>query len=72
MPDDAIDTSDMPEVTDWTGAVRGRYARPKASITIRLDADLVEWFKSRAGKGGRGYQTRINDALRRYVETDEA
>jgi uncharacterized protein (DUF4415 family) len=65
MPDSEIDTSDMPEVTVWTGAVRGALYRPVKRLTsLRLDADLLEWFK----RGGAGYQTRINAALREYVE----
>lgn len=38
---------------------------PKKQITVRLDADMVEWFK----KQGRGYQTRMNAVLRSYYET---
>jgi len=65
MPDSAIDTSDMPEVMDWAGAVRGGLYRPVKRLTsLRLDADLLEWFK----RDGAGYQTRINAALREYVE----
>jgi uncharacterized protein (DUF4415 family) len=36
----------------------------KVSVGIRLDADVLEWFKSH----GAGYQTRINAVLRRYME----
>ena len=65
MPDSEIDTADMPEVTDWTGAVRGGLYRPVKRLTsLRLDADMLEWFK----RDGDGYQTRINAALREYVE----
>jgi len=65
MPDSAIDTSDLPEVIDWSGAVRGGLYRPVKRLTsLRLDADVLEWFKAR----GDGYQTRINAALREYVE----
>lgn len=68
MPDSAIDTSDAPEVRDWSGAKRGLFYRPiKQQLTLRLDADVLEWFKARA-KSGKGYQTRINQALREYVE----
>jgi len=71
MPDDRIDTSDIPEVLDWTNARRGVFYRPvKQQITLRLDADLIAWFKARA-EGGRGYQTDINRALRRHVERCE-
>ena len=67
LPDDRIDTSEIPEVLDWSDARRGRFYRPvKKQITLRLDADVVTWFKSRA-PGGRGYQTEINRALREYV-----
>lgn len=63
-PDKAIDRSEIPELTDWRGAERGRFYRPvKQQITLRLDADILAWFKSRAEK----YQTGINAALRKYV-----
>lgn len=39
-------------------------ASPKASIALRIDADVLEWFKSQ----GRGYQTRINAVLRAFKE----
>lgn len=69
MSDDDIDLSDMPEITDWSNAVRGKFYRPvKQQVTLRLDADLIHWFKT--SEGGRGYQTRINAALRRFVEEE--
>ena len=67
MPDDTIDLSDMPEVTDFSGWTRGRFYKPvKQQLTLRLDADVVHWFKTHAQGGG--YQTRMNQALRDYVE----
>jgi len=67
MPDDTIDLSDMPEKLDWADAERGKFYRPvKQQLTLRLDVDIVHWFKTHAQGGG--YQTRINQALRRYVE----
>jgi uncharacterized protein (DUF4415 family) len=52
-----IDTPDMPEVTDWSGVVRrGLYPPVKRLTSLRLDTDLLEWFK----RGGEGYQTRID------------
>jgi uncharacterized protein (DUF4415 family) len=67
LPDDQIDTSDIPEVLDWSDAKRSLFYRPvKQQLTLRLDADVVTWFKRRA-PGGRGYQTDINRALREYV-----
>ena len=68
LPDDAIDTSDAPEIPDWSGAKRGLFYRPvKQQLTLRLDADVVAWFK-RQTASGEGYQTRINRALREYVQ----
>ena len=59
-----IDTSDIPELRDWSAAVVGRFYRPiKEPVTIRLDADVLAWLKSR----GRGYQTRINQLLRQAM-----
>ncbi len=67
LPDDRIDTTDAPEILDWSDARRGVFYRPvKKQITLRLDADVVSWFKTQA-KGGRGYQTDINHALRQHV-----
>lgn len=64
MSDEDIDFSDMPEVTDWSGAVRGKFYRPeKQAVTIRLDADVVAWFKGREPK----YQTAVNRVLRDYM-----
>jgi uncharacterized protein (DUF4415 family) len=41
----------------------------KTRITIRLDEDLIEWFKSQVhAAGGGNYQTLINVALREYVD----
>ena len=68
LPDDKIDTKDVPEVRDWSGARRGLFFRPiKQQLTLRIDADVIAWFKSHTPKGD-GYQTRINRALREYVE----
>ncbi|MDA1088400.1 MAG: BrnA antitoxin family protein [Verrucomicrobia bacterium] len=57
---------------DFSKARRGAVVPPsgnKTRITIRLDRDLVEWFKARAiEQGGGNYQTMLNDALRAYTE----
>jgi uncharacterized protein (DUF4415 family) len=65
MADDEIDTIEMPEVTDWSNAVRGAFYRPvKKPLSLRLDADIIDWFQ----RQGSGYQTRMNAVLREYVE----
>jgi uncharacterized protein (DUF4415 family) len=64
LRDEDIDLSDIPERTDWTGAVVGKFYRPvKQQVTLRIDADVLAWFKARGGK----YQTAVNAALRAYV-----
>ncbi|HKU95334.1 MAG TPA: BrnA antitoxin family protein [Vineibacter sp.] len=73
LRDDQIDTADIPEAPaeNWMHVRRGEFYRPrKQAVTIRLDADVVAWFKERADKGG--YQTEINRALRRYVSAVES
>jgi uncharacterized protein (DUF4415 family) len=71
MRDDEIDLSDAPESSRWSLGVRGRFYKPlKQQLSLRLDADVVEWFK-RSGAGAKGYQSRINTALRDYIEAQE-
>jgi uncharacterized protein (DUF4415 family) len=72
LPDDQIDLSDIPEITEeqWKQARRGALFRPmKQAVTIRLDADVLAWFKEHAK--GRGYQTEINRVLRQHVSEAE-
>jgi uncharacterized protein (DUF4415 family) len=65
IPDSAIDTSDIPELDDhfWANATLVKPITKKA-ISIRIDEDILDWFKSR----GKNYQTMINTVLRSYVE----
>ena len=71
LPEDQINTTDIPEILDWSDARRGVFYRPvKQQITLRLDADVVAWFKVHAHHG-RGYQTDINRALREHVQRCE-
>ena len=72
MRDEDIDLSDMPEITDeqWVTSFRPGLHRPiKLPVTIRLDADVVGWFKEHAG--GKPYQTEINRVLRQHVAKSE-
>ncbi|UCI08398.1 BrnA antitoxin family protein [Mesorhizobium sp. B1-1-8] len=73
LPDDQIDTLDIPEAPaeNWAYARRGEFYRPlKQPVTIRLDADVLDWFREHVKKGG-GYQTEINRVLRHYVTEQE-
>ncbi len=68
MPDSEIDTTEMPPITNWSHAVRGPFYRPiKRPLSLRVDADVLDWFQ----RQGHGYQTRMNSALREYVERHE-
>jgi uncharacterized protein (DUF4415 family) len=49
----------LPETMEW-------YRPIKKPVTLRLDADVLAWFK----KGGRGYQTRINRTLRKVMKEE--
>jgi uncharacterized protein (DUF4415 family) len=72
LPDHEIDTKDIPEAPaeNWVHARRGEFYRPlKQPVTIRLDADVLAWFKERTTGGG--YQTEINRVLRRHVAETE-
>lgn len=73
LPDNKIDTTDIPEASAeaWDHARRPGLYRPiKKPVTLRLDVDIVTWFKEHAHD--RGYQTEINRVLRRYVTENEA
>jgi len=64
--DAAIDTTDIPELSDaqLAAMVRAGQMRPvKQQITARLDADVLAWLKS----GGKGYQSRMNAILRKAM-----
>lgn len=65
MRDKDIDFSDIPEQgKEFFKQAVLRLPQPKATMTIRLDRQVLEWFKAQ----GRGYQTRINALLRAYME----
>ena len=64
------DRYDLPAEYDFAGkdAVRGRFYAPrKISVTIRLDDDVVLYFKKLAGLRKVGYQSLINAALRERI-----
>jgi uncharacterized protein (DUF4415 family) len=44
----------------------------KVRITIRLDADILNWFREQVNeRGGGNYQTMMNDALRSYIQSQD-
>jgi len=69
MTDEEIDLTDIPEIDprDFAKAMARQGLKPtvrKTQITLRIDSDVIRWFKSQ----GRGYQTRINELLRAFME----
>ena len=65
LPDESINYDDAPYRPDavWMKAAQ-RLPRTKQQITLRLDAEVVDFFK----RTGRRYQSRINAVLRSYVK----
>jgi uncharacterized protein (DUF4415 family) len=69
MTDDQINTSDIPERLDWSNAEVGKFYKPiKTQISLRVDADILDWFKARSEQ----YTSLMNQALRTYVTAAEA
>ena len=67
MQDGDIDTSEMPELDDAFFESAELHVPPKQAVTMRLDADVLTWFKEQ----GQGYQTRINKLLRAYMQAQQ-
>lgn len=61
------DADDIRDEPDWAQAVMGVPA-PKDHINIRIDHDVLEWFKA----NGKGYQTLMNNVLRAFVKIRQA
>jgi uncharacterized protein (DUF4415 family) len=60
----AADPDDVHEPIDWSTVILGLPPR-KQAIKLRIDADVLDWFKAT----GKGYQTRMNNVLRAFVES---
>lgn len=58
---------DVPHLAKLQAEMKG-----KTRITIMLDNDVIDAFRSRAEHEGRGYQTAINEALRAAINADAA
>lgn len=66
LEDGKIDYSDIPKTDNgfWEDA-QIIYSPTKKPVSIRLDEDVVNWFKS----FGKGYQTKINEVLKLYMQS---
>jgi len=66
IPDEAIDYSDIPELTDeFFRNAKLLEPQGKKQLTVRLDEDVLAWFRAQ----GPGYQSRMNAVLRAYVQS---
>lgn len=73
MRDEDIDFSDLPEVTPemFANAIVRKGFKPlpaKQQITLRIDQDVINFFREQ----GQGYQTKINQLLRAYMDAHKA
>lgn len=69
MKDKDIDLSDIPELDDdFFKNATLVLPKPKAVVTLRVDADVLEWFRAQ----GKGYQTLMNAILKGWVEQHRA
>ena len=70
IPDEDIDTSDIPELNE-TFFQNARLILPagttKKTVTLRMDEDVLEWFKAQ----GKGHLTRMNAVLRAYMASQK-
>ncbi len=64
LKDREIDFSDIPELADDFFKEAVLWPAKKKQITIRLDSDILDFYKG----AGSGYQSRVNNVLRRYME----
>ena len=72
LPDDTIDTRDIPEAPRENAAMARRPAQGQRRVlpdAVVLDADILAWFKDHAD--GKPYQTEINRVLRQHVAKAE-
>ena len=73
MKDEDIDFSDIPRLTPemFANAIVRKGFKPlppKKQLTLRIDQDVIEFFRMQ----GQGYQTKINQLLRAYMEAHQA
>ena len=59
------DEEEGPLPTGWEGAVILGLPPRKDAVKLRIDHDVLEWFRGT----GKGYQTRMNNVLRAFVQS---
>ena len=69
MSDDEIDYSDIPPLPDsFFERARVWRPQPKVTVSVELDADILEWFKAE----NENWEAQMQTALRLYVEANKA
>jgi uncharacterized protein (DUF4415 family) len=67
LSDDAIDTSDIPELDESFFAQAQFRQIDQKTVKLQLDSDVIDWFVEQ----GQGYQAKINHLLRSYMQTQQ-
>ena len=69
ISDDMIDTSEIPPLTEeFFAAAKWRMPKPKVKVTVEVEPEVMEWFKSQ----GENYQRDLAAALRIYAQAHQA
>ena len=69
MKDEDIDYSDIPELDEaWFKKAKLVMPEPKQAISMRVDKEVLNWFKKQAKKKGFNYQTYIQAILKAYMD----
>ena len=64
MPDDMIDTSDIPPLTDnFFATAKWRMPKPKVKVTVEVEPEVLDWFKAQ----GTGWEHQLTAAIRIYA-----
>lgn len=70
LSDNQIDTSEIPELDkEWFKNAKIVLPEKKKAISLRVDNEVLEWFKSKSK--GKGYQTFMNAVLKAFVEAQK-
>ena len=72
LPEDQVDTSDAPEILDWSGAITGAFYRPvKQEVILKLDEYMIDWFEDNASEG-QDYKEHIIQALWDHIRKNRS
>ena len=75
LPSETVpDTSDIPEITNWSGAVRGKFYRPNAKmlVPVFVEPDVMAFLTKHAAKTKQSESSLANELLRRDIDLIQA